>query len=140
MKKVHSFSIENTKTDPDRTDSPVFGSKYAGTFSIRRPSLQDKNTINLHEAASLSAAGHVNPALISGRTRLTAQIFASIAVLSEQSPPAWFDMDQMYDETDEDAVLAVWAEVQKFVDSFRSSAAGDTGTTAGTGAPLLVPA
>lgn len=114
-----SFSIENAINPA--TEKP-FGPKYAGTFTIRRPSLLDKKNIALRDAASMSAAGSLDPTLIGDGTRLISYIFSFVETVSEGALPEWFNMATMFETEDEDAVLAVWQEVGKFLDNFRPKA------------------
>lgn len=103
-----------------------FGDKYAGTFAIRRPTLDDKRLISLRDAAKMSEEGAVNPELIGNGVRLLSYIFTYCGQVSTADLPRWFNPAKMYDE-DEDAVLAVWGEVQAWLATFRPQAAGDDG-------------
>lgn len=114
-----SFSIENA-INP--STGKQFGSEYSGTFTVRRPSMLDKKTISVKDAASMSLAGKVNRELIGEGTRLLSYIFCFVETIAEEPLPAWFNMGTMYDPIDEDAVLAVWEEVNNFVNSFRPKA------------------
>lgn len=119
---THTFCIE-TVINPATGKS--FGSKYAGVFAIRRPSLLDKRNIALRDAVGLSSAGDVDPAMVNAGTRLVNYIFAFVETVATEKLPEWFDMSTMFDQEDEDAVLAVWQEVGKFLDTFRSKTVGD---------------
>lgn len=110
------FSIEDV-TSPI-TKAP-FGSKYAGKFAIKRPSIKDKLAISLKDAAAISTCGTVNPELLSEGLKLLTYIVAFVEVTAIAPTPDWFDMSKMYDDEDEEAVLAVWNEIQTFLDTFR---------------------
>lgn len=116
----HTFSIEN-EINPN-TKQP-FGNKYAGTFTIRRPSLADKNTADIKKAAMLAAYGTVNPAMLSEWTKSSTYIFSLVTTIATDKLPEWFDLGKVFDESDEDAFMAVWAEVGKFQDTFRHQTA-----------------
>lgn len=135
MKSNTTFSIETTINTG--TNKP-FGNKYAGVFSVRRPGLLDKKTIALRNAVSLSTEGYVDPAMIGDGIRLITYIFAYMSVVAEQPLPEWFNMETMMEPEDEDAVFAVWAEVSKFIDSFRPKASGNDSQPAGQQPSLLV--
>lgn len=137
MSQQTTFSIENN-VNPE-TSQP-FGTKYGGMFSIRRPSLADKRNIALKDAASMNAYGQISPDQISSGLSLINYIFSFMSVVSTEEPPAWFSMDKIFDDTDESAVLAVWDEVKKYLDSFRRKDGGDGGKPAGDQPSLLVPA
>jgi len=132
---THTFSVENTI---NQSTSKAFGSKYAGTFSIRRPSLLDKKNIALRDAASMSAAGDLELSLVNDGTRLVSYIFSFVETVAEQSLPEWFNMATMYEPEDEDAVLAVWAEVGRWMDTFRSKTVGEICQPGGNQPSLLV--
>lgn len=133
----HTFSIENN-TNPS-TGKP-FGQKYAGVFAIRRPSLLDKKNIALRDAAAMSTAGEVNLDLVSNGTRLITYIFSFVESVNEQPLPEWFNMATMFDDEDEDAVLEVWKEVGKFLDTFRPKADGNDSKQGSEQPSLLVQA
>ena len=118
MKNNHSFSIENA-TNPN-TNSP-FGSKYTGTFNIRRPSIGDKHSITIKKAATLSAYGFANLDMIPVGIQLNVYIFCFVATISKDLPP-WFDPDKLYDENDQAAIETVWQEVSRWLDTFRPDA------------------
>lgn len=115
MQNTTTFSIED-QINPE-TNEP-FGSKYAGTFSIRRPSLQDKINTALRGAASLSAAGVIDIRLVSEGVLAASHLFSQIKEISTAPVPDWFDMDKIYDDG-EPAVQAVYNRVEDFLDSFR---------------------
>lgn len=115
-KMTTTFSITD-KINPV-TNEP-FGEAYAGTFSIRRPSLLDKKNIAVKDAASLSFAGNIPDGMISNGITLVSYIFAFVSTVAESPLPEWFDMGKMYDDSDEEAVIGVWTEVVKFLESFR---------------------
>ena len=118
------FSIENVVC---HTTQKPFGAKYAGKFSIRRPSLLDKRTIALRDAATMSEFGPTNPDLVGNGAKLLSYAVTFVEVVATAPTPEWFDMSKMYDDEDEDAILAVWQEVQAFLATFRSKAAGNDG-------------
>lgn len=117
MSQKHTFSIVQ-KTN-SRTGKP-FGEKYAGEFIVRRPSLGDKQRIELREAAALSSFGPVDAALIAPGTQLIIYLFAAINTIGE-SVPKWFDKESLYDEDDELAAIAAWDEVASWLATFRLS-------------------
>lgn len=118
IQNKHSFSIENT-INPE-TGKP-FGSKYAGQFTIRRPTLADNRAISLRDAAALGIYGPVDQGQIDIKVVNVNFIFANLDVIAEQKPD-WCDITKLYEGEDEQAVYAVWQEVKKFVDSFRPKA------------------
>jgi len=130
-----SFSIESQICP---TTNKPYGTRYAGTFSIRRPSIRDRINADLRNSATLSAAGEVNPDMLNGSTKLNSFIFAFVQTIAEQPLPEWFDMDSMYDDTDVDAVMSVWQEVGKFLDSFRPKASGEDSQQGSDQPSLLV--
>lgn len=119
MKYDTTFSIEND-INPE-TQQP-FGPKYAGTFSIRRPSLQDKTRTSIKVAASLSASGIVDINFVSGGVLAALYLFAQVEQISTDTVPVWFDMNKVYDD-DEPAIQAVSNEVSSFINSFKSKPA-----------------
>jgi hypothetical protein len=135
LKNQHSFSIQNT-LDPE-TQEP-FGEKYAGQFTVRRPSAHDKKMIALKDAASMAVYGTVDIRLIGEGTKLLSYIDAFVKHVALGDIPKWFGMDQMFDETDENAALAVWEEVQAFLATFRpGKAPGAGGGAEGEPEPLV---
>lgn len=111
------FSIEDV-TSPI-TKAP-FGSKYAGIFAIKRPSIKDKLAISLKDAAAISAYGISNPdQMLSEGVKLLSYIVTFVEVTANAPVPAWFDLSKMYEDEDEEAILAVWNEIQAFLDTFR---------------------
>ena len=131
---THSFSIEATI---NKATGKPFGPKYAGSFTIRRPSLADKRMIAVRDAASLSAAGELDISLVTDGIRLINNVFRFVETVAEQPTPEWFDMHTRYDAEDEEAVLAVWAEVSQFLDRFRPKTGGD-GSQLGSFQPSLL--
>lgn len=129
------FNIENNLCPS--TGKP-FGSKYAGKFCVRRPSLQDKRTIALRDAVTMSECGAVNPELLGEGMKLLSYIVTFVETTATTELPEWFDMGKMYEDEDEDAILAVWHEVQKFLNSFRPKAAGNDGIEGDKQPALLV--
>lgn len=134
MSNKTSFSIENEICP---STGEIYGKKYAGTFSVRRASIQDRINADLRNAAILSAVGDVNPNMIAGSTRLNSYIFAFVQTVAEQPLPEWFDMDTMFEDSDSDAVLTVWGKVGEFLDSFRSQNDSNPGEQ-GSGQPTVL--
>lgn len=112
---THTFSIENTKIPG--TDS-VFGPKFSGSFTIHRPSLRDKCDVALRRAAAMSIHGAASPDMFNEATSLTFYIFAFFATVADKELPAWFDAKQIFTEEEEVAVYAVWAEVNRWLETF----------------------
>lgn len=111
------FSIENAICPI--TKAP-FGSKYAGKFAIMRPSIKDKLTISLKDAAAMSAYGISNPEqMLSEGIKLLSYIVNFVEVSATAPVPEWFDLTKMYEDEDEEAILAVWNEIKAFLESFR---------------------
>lgn len=135
MSTTHTFNLGNTINAA--TGEP-FGKKCDGTFTIRRPSLLDKNNIALRSAVMMSTFGSVDPNMLPDTTKLTIYAFSYVEVLAEGEVPEWFDRAKMYDESDENAVIAVWGEVAAFLASFRPKADGKTGESGGQQPSLLV--
>ena len=119
----HSFSIENTTNL--NTGIP-FGSKYGGTFSVRRATLGDKTRISNKEAAERNAFGIVNAGQTPQGLELAAYFCIFIATVATEPLPKWFDRDSMFDDDDEAAVFAVWQEVDRFQKSFRRGSDPDS--------------
>lgn len=126
--KTASFTIEDKIS---ATTGKPFGKGYAGVFTVRRPSLLDKKNIAVKDAASMSFAGEIAPGTISDGTAMISYIFSFVTTVAENKLPEWFNMSTMYEPEDEDAVLAVWQEVVKFLDTFRPKTVGETGGGAG---------
>lgn len=124
LKTTTVISIENKIQES--TGKP-FGSKYSGTFTIRRPSLLDKRTIAIKNAASLAAHGDVPQEALSDGINLIGYIFTFMETVAEAPMPKWFDMAEMFDPEDEEALLAVWTEVGTWLDSFRAKRDSATG-------------
>lgn len=116
----HIFSIDHME-NPD-TGLP-FGSRYAGEFSVRRPTLSDKREIALRDAARISLGGAVNPLHLAVDVVNVNYIFANMDVIGETKPD-WFDIGKLYEGEDEQAVHAVWREVERWLATFRPK--GDT--------------
>lgn len=110
----HTFSIELHKD----ANGNQFGAKYGGEFLVRRPSLTDKRDIALRDAAALNIYGQVNPLQMDRDVVNINFIFANMDVIGEKKPD-WFDMGKLYGDEDEAAVYAVWAEVSRWLDTFR---------------------
>ena len=131
----HVFSIENL-TNPE-TKQP-FGPKYAGAFNIRRATLFDRELSERKEVAERNAFGFVPASEISPNLSFSSEIFCTIGTIATEELPPWFDRSKLYEE-DEPAVVAVWNEVQKFLDSFRRPKSGTDGEGAGGESTVLVP-
>lgn len=119
----HSFSIENL-VNP-LTKQP-FGAQYAGNFTIRRPTLADRNAIALRDMAGLSTYGVVDVRFVDSDVINTNYVFAHLNTIADEKPE-WCDLNKLYTDDDESAILnGVWPEVKKFLDSFRpANASGD---------------
>ena len=109
----HTFSIENTKVPGTEQ---VFGQKFAGTFSIRRPSLGDRQNIAVRKAAKMSAHGTANPQMISESMHLTIYIFVFLTTVATEPLPKWFDPDNIFTEEEELAVHVAWQEVSRWLE------------------------
>lgn len=116
LKMTTTISIEN-KTN-ERTKQP-YGTKYAGTFNVRRASLQDRNLADVRKAAILNTYGNVNADLIGDWTKTSIYVWCLISIVTTDPLPEWFDLSKVYDETDEDAIMAVWEEFGAFAATFR---------------------
>lgn len=110
----HSFSVENLKVPGNEE---VFGPKYAGVFTIRRPSLGDKQDIAFKKGAAMAVHGIANPAEISESIRLSTHIFAFFTTVSVGKLPDWFDPERVFSEKDEMAVYAAWKAVGDWLDA-----------------------
>jgi hypothetical protein len=135
MSNATSFSIE---TKINSITKLPFGAKYAGTFAVRRPSIADKRTIALKDAAQNNAFGRVDADQIGEGLRLLSYIVVFVTHVTDGKVPAWFDLAKLFDETDENAVLAVWQEVQTFLDTFRPATAGSDSAGAAPGTASVV--
>jgi hypothetical protein len=135
IQKQHHFTIAD-KMMPG-TDTP-FGPEYEGQFKIRRPSIADKKIIALKDAASMNIYGPVNFAQIGEGTKLLSYICTFVSHIAEDELPKWFDPDKLYSGEDEDAILAVWEEVQAFLATFRlPKNSGNGGMPEGEFAPVV---
>lgn len=117
MELKKTFSID-TIVD-SATDRP-FGSRFAGEFIVRRPTLADREKIAILDAARLPVDRQAVPLQVENLSF----VFSNMAVIAEKTPD-WFDPSKLYgddDERTEDvrAVYAVWKEVRTFLNSFRS--------------------
>lgn len=114
----HVFSIAQ---EVNKNTGRPFGDKYAGQFVVRRPTRVDKRDIAIREQAYL---GGINPAL-SPEVANDAFIFAHLDVLCEKDGrPDWCHPSKTYDGGEDDqAIMAVWQEVDRFLKPFR---AGDS--------------
>lgn len=118
-----TFTIDKLRC---KTTGKPFGAKYAGEFTVRRPSLLDRKNIAVKDAASLSYNGVV-PVGISDGPAFISYIDSYITTVAT-TLPEWWNLATMHEEEDEDAVLAAWSEVVAFLDSFRREADGETGS------------
>lgn len=130
-----SFSIEDKICN---TTGELFGIAYKGMFSIKRASMLDKKNIAVKDAASMSFAGPIAPGTLSDSTAMTNYIFCYVTTVATEKLPEWFNMEKMFEPEDEDAVLAVWSEVCKFIDSFRRENSGGNGKSGSKEPALLV--
>lgn len=121
----HTFSID-TLINPE-TERP-FGNQYAGQFEVRRPTIADRESISLIDACNLSRLGKVDASLLNRDVVNLSYIFAYMSVIGEKLP-AWFEKSKLYDGEDEVAVYFVWAEVSRWLETFRLKA----DTTQGSG-------
>ena len=117
MLNKNTFSID--KEINPLTKRP-FGEQYAGEFTVRRPTLADKRDISIRDQAFLNALGPVDQRQMETSVVNINYIFANFDVIVEKKPD-WCDISALYEGDDEEAVHAVWGEVQKFLNSFRSS-------------------
>lgn len=124
MSNKHVFSIEHTE-NPE-TGRP-FGTRYAGEFTVRRPTLADKREIALRDTARISLGGAVNPAHLAVDVVNANFIFANLDVIGEEKPE-WFDIGKLYEGEDEQAVHAVWREVERWLSTFRPKANPEDGS------------
>lgn len=123
----HTFSIAR-EVNPD-TKKP-FGDKYAGEITVRRPTIADNLDINLRDAASLNRYGTINPEHLGPAAANMSYILTVLDVICEKKPD-WLDPTKLYADEDEAAVYAVWAEVDRFLKSFRPKADPENSTEAG---------
>lgn len=116
---VTTFSIE-ADINPE-TDRP-FGNRYAGEFTIRRPSLADRIRIAVKDAASFSALGTAPLQSLSKDVVNLNFVFCHLDILAD-SRPAWCYPDKLWaDFEDEIAVYFVWQKMDAFFQSFRAPA------------------
>jgi predicted nucleotidyltransferase len=115
----HSFSIES-KINPI-TNQP-FGPKYSGNFHIKRPTFLDETMIECRIAAERNAFGLVDEAQLPPLHNQISRIFNTVAQISTEKLPAWFDRTTIFldDGNDMKALTAVNQEVSGFFKSFRS--------------------
>lgn len=135
LQNQHVFSIEHLE-NPE-TGLP-FGSKYAGEFSIRRPTIRDKEEIALRDAANLARRGTVDLKQVNSDVVNMSYIFSYLSVVASKVP-GWFDPAKLYDDSDEVAVYTVWSEVSRWLATFRQGANGATGGSGSGQAQVLVP-
>ncbi len=135
----HSFSLEHMVIPGSKTKE-VFGPKYAGNFTVRRPTLRDNSDISLNYAAAVSKAGaSINPMQLTMVSAINlTYIFCYIGVVAKEKPE-WFDDNALY-EDDEPAVFAVFTEVERWLSSFRPQAACAGGQPGSDDDEVLVPA
>lgn len=132
-----SFSIEN-QLNP-LTNQP-FGSKYSGTFNIRRASIRDKARAGYKAAAERNAFGVVGQGEIAEDLEAATYMFYYVETLASEDLPAWFKLDNLFDANDESALFKVWQEVQTFQNMFREGKSGGEGTGAGQQPSVPIPA
>jgi len=123
---MKSFSIE-TKICP--TTKQPYGQKYSGTFTVRRPSIHNRNAADIKKAALLNIYGSAAADAIGDWTKTTTHIMCMMNEIATAPMPEWFDLRKMYDEIDEDAIMSVWEEVGVFLDSFRTQTSSETSST-----------
>lgn len=122
---THTFEIDKA-IDP-KTERP-FGSRYAGEFVVRRPSIGDKAKIELKFAAGLTAMGlHSREALqgIDKHVLNVDFIFCHLDVLAEKRP-AWAHPEKLWADEEEGVVYAIWREIDTFIESFRPKPSAPT--------------
>ena len=116
LPQKHTFTIAD-KLNP-LTGLP-FGADYAGAFTIRRPSIADKQTAAIRKAAVFCAYGHVAEEMIPVGLRLITHVFTFVTTVACEKTPTWFDPENLFDENDEAAMQAVSQEVNRWLDTFR---------------------
>lgn len=140
MSHKHTFSIEH-EINPE-TGRP-FGQRFAGEFTVRRPTTEDRESISLLDASNLCRLGKVDISLLNKDVVNLSYIFAHMSVIGEKLPP-WFDKSALYDE-DEIAVYSAWSEVSRWLATFRpktdpKNSSGDGGDASVLVSPPLQPA
>ena len=114
MSNKYDFSISQIENPV--TKRP-FGERYEGQFIIRRPTKYDKRDIAIREQAYL---GGIDPRL-APEVANDAFIYAHLDVLCEkEGRPDWCYPSKMYEGEDEQALLAVWQEVDRILEPFRT--------------------
>lgn len=103
----------------------VFGDRYAGSFSVRWPTISDRLSINIRSTARNNAHGPLDPKQLPDGWDLVGYIFAFMAVCGEDIPD-WFDQEKLgaepeFFDQDSRAIIAVWKEVQLWLESFSVS-------------------
>lgn len=112
----HTFSIAS-KINP-ATEKP-FGDTYSGNFTVRRPTIGDNGNIALAYAAITSAQGiELNPLTLSPDAVNMLYVFSVMKIIGEVIPE-WFDKDTLYAGDDELAVIEVYTEVERWLETFR---------------------
>ena len=112
----HTFTIAD-KTNP-LTGKP-FGDKYVGAFTIRRPSIADKQTAAIRKAAVFCAYGYIAEEMIPVGLRLIIHVFTFVTTVACENTPTWFNPENLFDDDDEAAMQAVSQEVNRWLDTFR---------------------
>lgn len=135
LQNQHVFSID-TLNNPD-TGRP-FGSRYAGEFRVRRPTVKDKEAIALRDAARISRFGAVQLHQVSRDVVNLSYIFSHLEVIGIDVPK-WCDPSQLFDE-DEIAVYVAWQEVSRWLATFRPVTDRQPGREGSDQPPVLVPA
>jgi hypothetical protein len=133
----HSFDL-STIINPE-TKQP-FPAKYAGEFTVRRPTLRDQSDTSLKYARAVSLAGiNADPVRLAMIPSVNLMfIFAHIGTIAVAKPD-WFDEDATYEE-DEQAIRAVNGEVERWLSTFRPQIAGEGSKPGSADAETLVPA
>lgn len=130
----HIFEISNS-INPD-TKEP-FGAKFAGSFSVRRPTIKDNADIALAFSFATNKAGPLGFTAMSTPAVTQLYIFCMIDTIASEKPD-WFNVSTMY-EDDEAAVYAVNDEVDRWLATFRHKAGSKAGGTGSDNPPSLVP-
>lgn len=130
----HTFSIDE-KINP-LTEKP-FGAKYAGTFAVHRPSIADDCKIALNYSAVTAGHKDLNLAVLASSNAVNLMyVFCNMKVLADEKP-TWFDENNLFDESDRCAVMAVHEEVERWLESFRSGS-DSQGSGSGSGDPAVL--
>lgn len=133
MSAKHTFSIEHS-INPE-TEQP-FGPKYAGNFTVHRPTIADNGQIALNYAALTGGRTVLlNPLMLDSHAINLMYVFCNMKVLADEKPE-WFNEDELYEE-DEAAVRAVHEEVERWLGSFRPKS-DSKGSQQGGGEPAVL--